>query len=276
MAAREAAARPWPAGTTVHIVAVVEPIYGWGAPEVEELLRQSAEQTVQTAAEYFKHSGLEVASVVLMGDPKTLLLDEAERRAIDLILLGAHGTSGILQFLMGSVARAMVHLAHCSVEIVRNNPGPRALKVLLAADGSEHSNAAAQAIANRPWPTGTAVRILTVVEPSLPLLHTPYFHADVLEEMRGKDMQRAQEAVASAEKILGTGGLDVSSLIAVPAATPKELILSEAAEWCADLIVAGSHGRRGVQRFLLGSVSEAVALHANCSVEIVRHTLPAA
>jgi nucleotide-binding universal stress UspA family protein len=51
--------------------------------------------------------------------------------------------------------------------------------------------------------------------------------------------------------------------------------LSEAAEWEADLIVVGSHGRRGVNRFLLGSVSEAVALHANCSVEIIRrHVSP--
>jgi nucleotide-binding universal stress UspA family protein len=56
----------------------------------------------------------------------------------------------------------------------------------------------------------------------------------------------------------------------VPAATPKELILQDADEWGADLIVCGSHGRRGLSRFLLGSVSEAIATHAKCSVEIIR------
>jgi nucleotide-binding universal stress UspA family protein len=62
-----------------------------------------------------------------------------------------------------------------------------------------------------------------------------------------------------------------NGIAAVPCATPKELILEEAHKWGADLIVVGSHGRRGVNRFLLGSVSEAVASHARCSVEIARH-----
>ena len=92
-----------------------------------------------------------------------------------------------------------------------------------------------------------------------------------MEELRGKDMQRAQEAVSSAESILGGAGIEASGTVAVPAASPKELILSEAAEWDSDLIVVGSHGRRGVNRLVLGSVSEAVALHANCSVEIIRN-----
>jgi nucleotide-binding universal stress UspA family protein len=40
--------------------------------------------------------------------------------------------------------------------------------------------------------------------------------------------------------------------------------------WNADLIVVGSHGRRGFDRYVMGSVSESVALHAHCSVEVVR------
>lgn len=50
----------------------------------------------------------------------------------------------------------------------------------------------------------------------------------------------------------------------------KERILDDAKQWQADLIVVGSHGRRGFTKFLLGSVSEAIASHATCSVEIVR------
>ena len=51
---------------------------------------------------------------------------------------------------------------------------------------------------------------------------------------------------------------------------PKLVILDQAREWRADLIVVGSHGRKGLEHFLMGSVSEAVARHAACSVEIVR------
>lgn len=52
--------------------------------------------------------------------------------------------------------------------------------------------------------------------------------------------------------------------------TPEEAILDEAEKWDADLIVVGSHGFKGLDRFLLGSVSHDVAIHAPCSVEIVR------
>ena len=50
----------------------------------------------------------------------------------------------------------------------------------------------------------------------------------------------------------------------------KEIILDEAERWGADLIVVGSHGRRGLKRLWLGSVSQAVVSQAKCSVEIVR------
>jgi nucleotide-binding universal stress UspA family protein len=51
---------------------------------------------------------------------------------------------------------------------------------------------------------------------------------------------------------------------------PYRVILNEAESWQADLIVVGSHGRSGFDRVVMGSVSEAVALHATCSVEVIR------
>jgi nucleotide-binding universal stress UspA family protein len=59
-------------------------------------------------------------------------------------------------------------------------------------------------------------------------------------------------------------------ITAVLSGNTKDVILEEAQEWAADLIVVGSHGRRGFKRFLLGSVSEAVAMKAHCSVVVVR------
>jgi nucleotide-binding universal stress UspA family protein len=51
---------------------------------------------------------------------------------------------------------------------------------------------------------------------------------------------------------------------------PKARIPDDAKEWGADILVVGSHGRRGLTRLLMGSVSEAIALHAGCSVEVIR------
>lgn len=272
MAAREAAARLWPAGSTIHVISVVEPIYDWSGADIEEALQRSAGETVRCAAECFKLAGMKTTTAVLTGDPKNIIVNEAAELQADFIVLGAHSTHGVMQFLLGGVARAVARLATCSVEIVRRSPGPEPLKILLAIDGSECSKAAARSVAQRPWAPGTSFRILSVVEPSAPLFRAPYFSPETMGELRGKDMQRAQQAVSSAESLLCDAGIQASSTVAVPAATPKELILSEAAEWGADLIVVGSHGRRGVNRFLLGSVSEAVALHANCSVEIIRRS----
>lgn len=258
----------------MHVISVVEPIYGWNAPDLEEALQQSGEEAVQGAAEYFRQAGVETTTAVLIGDPKTVIVSEAADSHADFVVVGTHSTHGVMQFLLGSVARAVARLAACSVEIVRRSPSPGPLKLLLATDGSECSQAAARSVAQRPWAAGTAFRILSVVEPPVPLLRTSFFSPGIMEELRRRDMQQAQEAVSSAESILFEAGLEVTSAVAVPAATSKERILSEAAEWGVDLIVLGSHGRRGVNRLLLGSVSEAVALHSNCSVEIIRLPKP--
>ena len=86
-------------------------------------------------------------------------------------------------------------------------------------------------------------------------------------------MKRAQDAIAHTQGILSDAGLDSSESISVLLEPAKTIIIDEAARLGADLIVLGSHGRHGVDRFLLGSVSEAVAMHAPCSVEVIR-TIP--
>lgn len=74
--------------------------------------------------------------------------------------------------------------------------------------------------------------------------------------------------------MLAKVGLNVSSEVMKPEDTPAHSILSAAEAWNAELIVMGSHGRRGFDRLVLGSVSETVALHAKCSVEVIRKPVP--
>jgi nucleotide-binding universal stress UspA family protein len=116
--------------------------------------------------------------------------------------------------------------------------------------------------------------MLSVVELGLSALQAafeiPAFDAAHLESQRQQAMQRAQSAIAAAIGILEPTGMKVSESISVLVSSPKEIILDEASRWAADLIVLGSHGHRGIDRFLLGSVSEEVAMHAKCSVEIIR------
>ena len=102
------------------------------------------------------------------------------------------------------------------------------------------------------------------------LLEPPYVDNDQLELQRAEGMKRAQDAVAGAVEILSATFPEVSESISVLLNGPKAVIIEEADKAGADLIVVGSHGHRGVERFLLGSVSEGVALHAHCSVEVIR------
>jgi nucleotide-binding universal stress UspA family protein len=131
-------------------------------------------------------------------------------------------------------------------------------------------------VANRPWPTGSEIRILSVEElPGLEnqMMASPLsaiYPSSLLEELMENARHHAQEAVETARKILIAGNVKVLDSKQAPVGDPRVLTLDHAKEWGADLIVLGSHSRRGLDRMLMGSVSEAVARHAHCSVEVIR------
>lgn len=125
--------RPWPSESEIRVVTVLSPLesfkfreglqhpqayddvfeqQGWEAAkrlkDVETLLEKRA-----------RH--LRVTPVLLEGQPKEAILDEAERWGADLIIVGSRGTGTIKRFLLGSVSLAVVLNATCSVEIVRRS-----------------------------------------------------------------------------------------------------------------------------------------------------------
>lgn len=143
------------------------------------------------------------------------------------------------------------------------------MKILLAIDDSKFSEAAIESIIRQAKPQKTEVRVLHVIE-AIPIYpdgqawgYGPEA-SQVLEEQR----KEAEGLVARAGKTLREKNFKV--MTAIEEGNPKEVIIDSAAEWQADLIVVGSHGRKGLDRFFMGSVSEAVARHARCSVQIVR------
>jgi len=83
-------------------------------------------------------------------------------------------------------------------------------------------------------------------------------------------LSQAKDAAEEACRILSGSKLPAHSAVPKADLGVKATILDEADAWKADLIVLGSHGRRGMDRFWMGSVSEAVAMNARCSVEVIR------
>ena len=145
------------------------------------------------------------------------------------------------------------------------------MKILLATDGSPCSEAAVEEVARRPWPADTQVRVISVFEPPAPLVAEPYMvPAGYFEEAGRALREQAREAAERAAARLRDvqNGAQVSNEVLTGSA--KRTIVEEAEGWGADLVVVGSHGYKSWERMLLGSVSQAVAAHARCSVLIVR------
>ena len=144
------------------------------------------------------------------------------------------------------------------------------MKILLAIDGSPCSDAAVEEVARRPWPEGSLVKVLTVLETPMP--PTPEAWAIPLtyfEEMNAALSKQGENIVNRAIQKLKTNKA-LSADAALAPGSPRPVILDEAESWGADLIVVGSHGYSAWKRLLLGSVSQAVVSHAKCSVEVVR------
>jgi nucleotide-binding universal stress UspA family protein len=146
------------------------------------------------------------------------------------------------------------------------------MKILLAVDGSTYSEAAAESVAKRPLPPNSEVKIITVIEPFQPYMVEVWaVPPGFWEEMDKSASTRASEDLNKAMKAFqesGNKGIKVTTEAIKGYA--KGAIVDEAERWGADLVVVGSHGYTGFKRLLLGSVSQAVASHAPCSVEIVR------
>jgi nucleotide-binding universal stress UspA family protein len=245
---------------------------------------RSVENTAQAMARFGEIAGArtEVTAKTLKGDPKIAILEEAERWGADLIVVGTHGYNALERLWLGSVSRAVASHAKCSVEVARRRKdqgaGGVAMRILLAVDGSEFGDAAVEEVANRPWPTGSEVHVISVIH--LPFTPTPetwalpdsyYYKLEKAgRELAGSAIDRAISRLLDSNRER-EAPLTLTSEAVV--GHTAETIIETAKKWGADLVALGSHGRSGFNRFLLGSVSYAVASHAPCSVEIVRKSI---
>ncbi len=147
------------------------------------------------------------------------------------------------------------------------------MKVILAVDGSPCSNAAMGEAISREWKDGTELMVLAAVHTRIPEITDPLLvMAAARVEMMEQENKRMRTLVERVAAMIRDSkkGKNLKIETRVVEGSPKEVILDESNRWQADLILMGCHGYGNVKRFMLGSVSQAVALHAPCSVQIVR------
>lgn len=210
----------------------------------------------------------EVTTETPMGSPASLLIEKADSWKPDLIVLGSHGRSALGRFFFGSVSQKILHEARCSVRIARGRlqePGTPA-RLVIGVDGSEYANATVAAVAERHWPAGSEVRLVS----GMWLIPSGNFEP-ALTQISGwiaEERDKVRKALDSASAKLTSAGLKVD--IVMKDEEPKRLLCDEAESWGADCIFVGSRGAGRIERLLIGSVSSAVAARAHCSVEVMR------
>lgn len=265
----ELAAAGLPARAEVLVLTVSEMCFatvdGAEAPAVAE----SGAEKLRTI-----FPGWSIKTKCTSGSASGEIMEAADAFHPDLIVLGERlQTTRDHNIFLGPVSQRILTNAECSVRIGRGKADRRTgeTRLLIGFDGSAGAEAAVRSISLRDWPAGTKVCLLSVADSSVlgsigrfaPQIN------DAVVEARFTS-QWAQTLAADSLEDLRNAGLDASLEIRM-GHHPKNTIVEFADEWEADCIFVGPHcAGNSFERFLLGSVSAAVAAHAACSVEVVR------
>ena len=192
----------------------------------------------------------------------SFILDNASALKADLIVVGTHDHSRLAELLVGSVSHHVMLHSRVPTLIVKGKAKP-VTRVLLAIEGQDDAVRVQSWLTAHPFRNPVALTILSIV-PSLTMVQPEIMagYQTWSEEHR----RQAERTVAEAAKSLAGPGFTITT--EVRSGDPVTTVCEAASGY--DLLIVGSHGRTGVDRFLLGSVSHGIVHRAGCSVLVVR------
>jgi nucleotide-binding universal stress UspA family protein len=244
---------------TVHLLSVVDVQAAagpFGAGGVDDRfvgrLETAAEESLDTIERAVGNA--ETRREMLEGEPGEVIRDYARNQRVDLVVMGTHGWTGVRRYVAGSVTERVVQGTAAPVLVVHaDDPLLEDVydDILLATDGSDPADAAVDHGLSLATATGARVHALSLVD--LGGVGAGAEDAPVLE-MRNYLQQAAEGAVEGVADRAEAAG--VECVTEVREAEPVSGLLEYADEQGIDLLVVGTHGRRGVDRLLLGSTTE--------------------
>jgi len=249
----------------ITVVSVVPPYEGdldmVAIGNVQHAMRFPCEKALAEAEALAKAERVLIKTVCEEGDPYERIVDLADAENCELIVMGRKGSGAMSRSLVGSVAARVIGFSTRDVLIIPMNAVVDWKSILVATDGSRYSAAAVERAIDFASSYGGTLSFVSVVDvPAEFYGEAPQAVEDLVTKARGyveKAKQQAEAAGVKAEALVREG-------------ETHQVLLTLAAGMHATAIVMGSHGRTGLKRLLMGSVTEKVIGLASCPVLVSR------
>lgn len=242
-------------------------------------LKASAQAAIDAKLEEtatdLRAEGFQVTTISVEGDPADAIAHEAEKDANTLIAISTHGRSGIGRWMMGSVTDKVIRQAASAVLVIRARQGditsgaPQLKRVVLPLDGSERSGIAVDHAVEMAKALNVGVTLVRSISPMAYgdtfADYVPTMYENLADEIE-TDVQDflAQEA----QQLRAAGIADVTEKAVDGYAASA--ILDEVGDNGDSIVVMASHGRAGIGRLVLGSVTDRVIRHSTGPVLVAR------
>ncbi|MDH4185771.1 MAG: universal stress protein [Nitrospira sp.] len=233
-----------------------------GYEEFQQAMMEAGRELLTRTAALIPSGEIAVAQVREIGSPARIVLNQSEKAVADLIVMGARGRGRMTELILGSVSHRVLAHGTKTTLIVKGSP-KRIHRALIAIEGREDAEMIRNWLTVHPFRDPVELSILTVI-PSLQLAD-PYNLAG-FEGWADSALLSGENLVKTTAASLMNASANVS--VQVLSGSPAQTVAERSSEF--DLLIVGSHSRRGVERFLLGSVSHSIVHHAACPVLVVR------
>lgn len=236
---------------TVMHMAKTLPDYAMFNPGGVQQAEDQGRAVLQEVEEQAGTACVNCAPVLRYGDePVREIAKQAEESQADLVVMGRRGVHWLERLMLGEAAARVIGHVHCSVLVVPKESGMWDKGILLAVDGSRFADAAAVSAGILAKRCGLPVTVLSVCA-------NDDLKCDMVQAMADRVRDLLRHDGVAADSVVKEGN-------------PAKAIVDAAAENECDLIVLGSHGRTGLDRILIGSVSQQVVVQAKCPVLVTK------
>lgn len=239
------------------------------APQVTEAKEKVARQHLDAVQNRAKQEGVDCDTIIHEGEEAYKhIVDEAMKNKSTMIVMGRRGRTGLKRLMMGSVTARVIGHAPCNVLVVPKAAQIEFKNIMVATDGSKFSTAATTEAISLAKRNDSKLTVISVVPSELMSPTDIDFTMNQRDLLEEKEMSEAEKNARSVKEAAQKEGVQVKAFVL--SGKPYEAIIQTAEEEKADLIVLGSHGRTGIEKFLMGSVAERVITLASCPVLVVR------